>query len=209
MTSPKNLKKRFDSPTDVIVSRKTDKTSNLSELYFDFELNKLQYKKGVNNIIDVSGSSTPTPEYQEIVVNISSAQILAMGTTPVELLPAPGVGKYYDVEKIIFEYTHNTTTWTDPGYWRLYGGISNCFIGASDMLESPSNSVHITTGKFNFISEGIPFSTMVEYSTNILNQAVMLQNVLIGGVDFKEGGPSGGDGTLRLILKYKVRTFGE
>jgi hypothetical protein len=37
----------------------------------------------------------------------------------------------------------------------------------------------------------------------------MLQNVIIGGVVFEEGGPSGGDGTLRLILKYKIKTFGE
>jgi hypothetical protein len=148
-------------------------------------------------------------QYQTTVVNISSAQIASSGVTPIQLLPAAGTNKYYEFDSIIFEYIHNTTIWGDPGYWRLYGGISNCFIAATDMLQQPSNNVHITTGKFNYISTGEDDSTMVEYSSDILNMPVLLQNVLIGGVIFEEGGPSGGDGTLRLILRYKVRTVGQ
>lgn len=44
------------------------------------------------------GSGAPTA-----VIEISSAQILSMGSNPIELLPSPGVGKYILIDLLIFE----------------------------------------------------------------------------------------------------------
>jgi hypothetical protein len=55
MRTPKNLKKRSDGPEDVIISRKTSKSSDIGEVYFDFELGKLRYKRGINDIIELGG----------------------------------------------------------------------------------------------------------------------------------------------------------
>lgn len=61
----------------------------------------------------ISEKSGPTVSYiadpnLTQVVNISSAQILTLGSSPVTLLTAPGANKYYDVKKVIVEYTYGT-----------------------------------------------------------------------------------------------------
>ena len=45
-------------------------------------------------------------------VEISSAQILDLGTTPVEVLPATEPNKYYKGAFIVLEYKHQTTDYT-------------------------------------------------------------------------------------------------
>jgi hypothetical protein len=49
-------------------------------------------------------------------VTLSAAQILSSNTSPVELLPAPGVGKVILVFDIIAFYDYGTTTYNGSIY---------------------------------------------------------------------------------------------
>lgn len=161
------------------------------------------------------GATVPTPEnrssqnnafqevytiddirgYTETTVNISSAQILAMGTSPIELLPAPGVGKYYEVDKITFEYTHETTGYTIANRLYVYGGDIYVFV---------KNSL-IADGS-NYVGSVVPAPSLVDtvpvfQLENGLNSALTFS--VEGGVD-----PTDGDGTMRAKISYKEITFG-
>jgi hypothetical protein len=144
----------------------------------------------ISNIITVVNAMPESPT--TAIVNISSAQILAMGTTPVELLPAPGVGKYYDIEKVILEYNYNSVGYSNapqpmPSMGNFYQEISVSF------LSSASNDV-VIINDFGRDPQGI-------YERYIINQKLELG-------DYNGANPTLGDGTLRVIITYTVRTFG-
>jgi hypothetical protein len=144
----------------------------------------------ISNIITVVNAIPESPT--TAIVNISSAQILAMGTTPVELLPAPGVGKYYDIEKVILEYNYNSVGYSNapqpmPSMGNFYQEISVSF------LSSASNDV-VIINDFGRDPQGI-------YERYIINQKLELG-------DYNGANPTLGDGTLRVIITYTVRTFG-
>jgi len=155
----------------------TEKRSKLNNSYQEYY-----------TIQDIAGAAATTTA----IVNISSAQILAMGTTPVELLPAPGVGKYYDIEKVILEYNYNSVGYSNapqpmPSMGNFYQEISVSF------LSSASNDV-VIINDFGRDPQGI-------YERYIINQKLELG-------DYNGANPTLGDGTLRVIITYTVRTFG-
>lgn len=133
------------------------------------------------------------------VVNISSAQILAMGTTPIELLPAAGVGKYYDWE-LILEYTHVSTNYTFTNYLWLFGDTEEYGLVYDQFIKSGANRV----AKFSSDSKG--YNTTGAGSANYvfgdsLNSPLKLST-------YDASNPTLGDGTLRAIITYTTRTFG-
>lgn len=138
--------------------------------------------------------------YSSTTINISSYQILNMGTSPIELLPQPGVNKYYDIEKIILEYTHNTTpyTYTLPIYVYIIGGdwalLPQLFI-----TQPTSKWVKLTSWNTDTYNSGGSFSAVVRGSG--LNQSVTLNT-------WNNTNPTLGDGTLRVIITFTIRIFG-
>ena len=137
-------------------------------------------------------------EYAETIVNISSAQILAMGTTPIELLPAPGVGKYYDIDKITFEYTHNTTAYTYSSYLYVYGQTEYGVV--TSLITDPNDKVWILRPN----GTTPPVDGVENYSFGYGEQ--LNNSVTIGTWDASN--PTLGDGTLRVKVYYKTITFG-
>lgn len=119
------------------------------------------------------------------VVNISSAQILAMGTSPIQLLPAAGANNYYDW-KLILESTGSDYT--------LAANLSiDCQPYGNGLVEITPYLITDTvnqTFEINSATQSQP-----------LNQSINLTTV--GAVD-----PTGGTGTIRAIITYTVRTFG-
>jgi hypothetical protein len=129
------------------------------------------------------------------VVNISSAQILAMGTTPIELLPAAGANKYYDIEKVILEYTFNTTAYTGD---LILGVGSPVFMYLEQgSLNSGANWVSV----MNPMSSALDLTNEVAFAyTSQTNSNLQLERW--------SGSIADGDGTLRVIITYTLRTFG-
>ncbi len=147
----------------------------------------------------VSGLGGGGSEYTETIVNITSAQILAMGTTPIELLPAAGVGKYYDIEKVVFEFTYGS----EP--YLIYGDDEYPVISVNGspfrlergIIEFEQNVILFWNS--NIVASTPVASTHCVSNVGITNQSVQLMSS--GDVGF-------GDGTLRVKIYYKVLTFG-
>lgn len=145
--------------------------------------------------VESSGS-----EVTETIVNISSTQILSAGTQPIELLPAPGVGKYYNWD-ITLEYLHNTTPYNTTSSI-LVGDVDNysAAIMHSSIITSNVNQVITVSSKAKYGEAGVENGVTVGYSMG-LNKGVYL-------FTYTQANPTLGDGTIRAIIAYTVRTFG-
>jgi hypothetical protein len=151
-------------------------------------------------------------EYQETIVNISSAQILNMGTTPVELLPAPGVDKYYDVEKIIIENIFNLVAYSTRvlkisdeagivAYLELSEHQGNLVTVVNPFTPPNPIPFYVDDGDGGTATANVNFIKNFDTDRRIIITAL--------GFDLEPLDPTDGDGALRAIIKYKVRTFGE
>lgn len=146
--------------------------------------------------VNSSEVANPYPAPTVATVDITSAQILAMGTTPIELLPAPGVNKYYDIEKIILEYTHVSTAYTSTETTLIYSGCSVTPVHI-DFLTQISNAV-VESSNGGVLTSVDSTSLSYPYA---LNQSLTLGT-------FNASDPTLGNGTLRAIITYTTRTFG-
>ena len=165
--------------------------------------NVKEYFTKINEIIDyLNRYLTPEDQYQTTIVNISSSQILNMGTTPIELLPAPGVNKYYDIEQITFEYTYGTTSYNvpDSDFIRISDYSTINFAITERVIAEGENTITIIKD-FYSVQDGIDEVTFFGVTNVVLNKGLYLEPI--------SGNPTNGDGTLRAIIKYKVKTFGE
>jgi hypothetical protein len=139
-------------------------------------------------------------EYAETIVNISSAQILSMGTSPIELLPAAGVGKYYDIDKVVMELTAGTQ-YTSNGATALLlkQGQVLAMIPSDIILDRFDVATIVNTN--NAKIENV---ATVDYNRTPLlsvNQNVVLDLASSATI-------SDGDGTLRVKIYHKTITFG-
>ena len=137
-------------------------------------------------------------DYTETIVNISSAQILAMGTSPIELLPAAGVGNYYDIDKIVIEYNHNTTAYTSPDLainsgGSLWGFVYSQFV----LLAGAEDSVTKVVSPMDY--------NATDFITASYNQTL---NKGFEITTYDASNPTLGDGTLRVKIYHKTVTFG-
>lgn len=124
------------------------------------------------------------------VVNISSAQILNMGSSPIELLPAPGVGKYYSEVLLFLEYNYNSLDYSIANGKKLQAYFDGA--GAAAIF----GEFAISYGENCFSFNSLPQDGAIG-----LNLPILL------GVESNTN-PTGGNGTLRAIITYTERTFG-
>jgi hypothetical protein len=149
--------------------------------------------------------------YTETIVDISSAQILAIGTTPIALLPAPGVGKYYDIENVTFEYSVGATPYSITSQSVIVSAYASSSINIASISQSILGSQNqvgfgainpnvdvVNIGAGEFIT--IPKGTVIA-----LNSAVELKGLTNLGV---ANSPTLGDGTLRVKIYHNTITFG-
>jgi hypothetical protein len=170
-----------------------------AELKAYFETGDVPTQQEFVNLIDTIFSMSG---YEETIVNISSSQILNMGTTPIELLPAAGVNKYYDIEQITFEYTYGTTSYNVPDseFIRLSDYSTINFSITERVISNEENTITIVKD-FYSVQDGVVDVTFVGITSVVLNKGLYLEPIA--------GSPTNGDGTMRAIIKYKVKTFGE
>jgi hypothetical protein len=122
-------------------------------------------------------------------------------TTPIELLPAAGVGKYYDIEKVVIEYSHVTTAYTISGT-----GIINLFGNAGGYL----GNIFASSLIGNAENRAITFSLSSPSYTDVVNGYATLEAQAINDNIslFLDGTIADGDGTLRVKIYHKTITFG-
>ena len=135
-------------------------------------------------------------DYTEAIVNISSAQILSLGSSPVELLPAAGINNYYEIEKVILEYTHVSTAYNFGFPLFVYSNQGE-YAAFTGLIQNAQNKFVKLTA-FN-TTYGSTYNAIT--NSNSLNEKVTLNT-------WNNNNPSLGDGTIRVKIYYKVITFG-
>ena len=137
--------------------------------------------------LNVGGSTYQASDIpKSIKVSVSSAEILSLNTTPKELIPAPGAGKYIDIISAQFSLTYGTTDYSysiSPNDVTLTYGTNKC----SDRI-----SLNASTTTFQVI----PIASVYDISTNT-------------AVNFycSTGNPTSGDSTVDIYLTYRVVTL--
>lgn len=168
-------------------------TASGSLIEFDYNGQKLQVQ------VDETNISVLDPISSYLEVSVSSAQIKAMGSTPVELLPAVS-GYYYDYEGVI-EYTHGTAAYVLAATDSIVVGNNNTYSGTyiqENLITNTANAVVF----FRDSLAGDVFTpgTTSVYETPI-GEAVQL-------FTWNAADPTTGDGTMKIKIWYKLRKFG-
>ena len=138
-------------------------------------------------------------EWTEVVINVSSAQILSMGSSPIQLLPNAGLNKYYIFEGVL-EFIGSKPSYSMPDstsairiyYDQSFNG-AGCYFNKAFLI-SKDKSV-------------IPFTSIPNVGTNNAQNGIGLNSSIF--LSTNDGGnPTTGTGTIRIVLRYKVKTFG-
>ena len=126
------------------------------------------------------------------VVQLSSAQILALNATPVALVAAPGTGKIISVEEILFKMVRTATAYANGGALEFrYRNAS----GAKVIADIAASVV--TTGgagtEYNIV-RGVVTSL-----TPVANAAIVIDNATAPFIT--------GTGTAVVSVKYRIVTL--
>jgi hypothetical protein len=153
-------------------------------------------------------------------VPISSAEILTIGTVPIELLPQLPEGQYYDNVKMNLEYKFVTTPYVDGNTALIINSINASFV--ADFSASPYFAVTRTT-PFAATTDTacIIDGTQTQGTTTVssLNYNARPFSANIADPQFSDlhiyatgskgaPNPSGGDGTMLVKIWYEIRNIG-
>lgn len=141
----------------------------------------------------ISNSKLDPMLQQYATVSLTSANILAMFTTPVSILAAPGAGKALIVDAILFEMTTTSTQYTSGGV------VSIVYHGGSVATHSgtiPATVVTTTAGTTNTML-GSP--TAANGTTVPANTGIDITNAT--------GVFATGTGTAKVQIWYSVVTL--
>lgn len=135
-------------------------TAGLGDFRIDFHNNS---SLGVNRfIIDQNGDATFSSDVTANSFNgvfrkkvtLSSAQILALNTTPIEIVAAPGVGKVISVRSMVTSLNFNTIAYATNSIFGLVYSGENTLVTQSQLLFSTVDKIttSITVGNLEMFS---------------------------------------------------------
>jgi len=126
----------------------------------------------------------------EATVNLTAAQIKALHATPIQLVAAPGSGKYVVVDEIRWKMTFVTTRYTgaNNAEFRYTDGS-----GAKVSADLASATIDDTASNLRVIKG------LVTELTPVDNAAVV---IAVPVAD-----PAAGDGTAQIVVRYHVVTY--
>lgn len=129
--------------------------------------------------ISTNNDFAPSPDnLRKIVITVTSNDILNLYSTPITVIPAPGVGKFISVLRSYIQYNYGTATYTQPGNTNLSCG-SNNFLQYGNFLAGVADKT---------------FATFPSTYTMTENTAVELVNTV--------SDPTVGDGDFTLTVYY-------
>ena len=120
-------------------------------------------------------------------VTITSAQTLSIGSIPVQILPAPGANKYYDI-KTYFEYVFNTTAYSSTGTLVLVDNTTKRVTNQFDINGQLTSRVFVSD--MNFQNQLTTLNSQIDFTTS-------------DGSD-----PTLGDGSFKVKIYYNIIDFG-
>lgn len=125
-----------------------------------------------------------------VQVPLTAAQIIAMGTTPIALIAAPGAGKIIIVEAILFKAVRTSTAFTGGG------AVEFRYTDASGQKISADVAAAMITG-----AAGTAYAHVagIEASiTPVANAAIVITNATAAF--------AAGTGAVNISIKYRVVT---
>lgn len=175
--------------------KKTNTMPGDSEVLVTLPGKNSQYRIKKENLASELG--VPATLYSEVA--ISSAEILSMGSSPIELLPDPGVDKYYRIHNMLIEGTGRTVSYVfGAGTESLligvaggeYGYVTRNIVNSVNAVSTVSPSAYLTTTNNYVYSDRYEANTAIQLTTD-------------DGSDLTTG-----DGVLFVKIWYDVRTLG-
>lgn len=134
----------------------------------------------IGDVLGISGSILTKK------VTIPSSDILALHSTPIVLLPAPGAGKFINVLTVCATISNGTTPYVASAGLAIYiDTASNNLMGSSDTLIYTDDRIH----QFAFTNDNSQF---------IIDKELMIKS--------GSPNPTSGDGDLLLYITYQIIT---
>lgn len=96
---------------------------------------------------DITGTSVNGVFRKKIT--LSSAQILALNTTPIQLVAAPGVGKLLKLKSVVYKINAGTPYATNVTLNVVYAGFTSLHIAGLDILDDVAGVIRDATGVAN------------------------------------------------------------
>jgi hypothetical protein len=154
----------------------------------------------MSTLIQLSGGGSSATE---TVVNLSAAQILTTGSSPAVILPAPGANKYYAIYSVAMEFTDNGTPYTigtgaNPYIFINPNATANMFMQKGFLTTAGNKAMHFTHFEGALDTAN---SVNYQFSGTWIDKPVVLRT-------WGDVNPTLGNGTLRFVIKYDIRTFG-
>lgn len=137
------------------------------------------------------------PQFITETIYLKDIDILSLGTNPFILLPAPGKGYYFDIQKIILSFVPGVLLYSliDP-YLKVYstGGYN---LAVNKKIITDSQDIIIITGGYQTIAD-------TTNSVTIAQQIATNADLLLG--TFLGNNPTNGNGQLTIKIQYTIET---
>ena len=128
---------------------------------------------------------------QSVAVSLSSAQLLHLNSAPVQLVAAPGAGKWINVVEVAYSFTFGTV-----GYDVAAQPVATFFAADTDFTSPQDDGAPITAEASQVINS--PPSGSDTFTSLAANQA------LVFGTGTSN--PTLGNGTLKIVVYYTVES---
>lgn len=143
--------------------------------------------------LPAGAASNQAIQTRTLVYSLTAAQIIAMGTTAITIVPAPGTGNAIIVEGIFVEITRTATQFTGGGVVHFY------YHGLTAEIMAQTIAAASITG-----TAGVDLFALEPVQT--AGGSVVTKEV---GIDITNATAAfaAGTGTMKVFIKYKIVTL--
>ncbi len=126
----------------------------------------------------------------QATVTISSAEILALNSTPKQLVAAPGSGKFIEVHKVWAYYNFATAAYATNTTLLVEYGSAQPILSLTPIIDQTSSRIYTSS------SGG---SSSINTLANVENISVRAR--------VSSGNPTAGGGSVKINILYRIITF--